>query len=264
MGRDIKVGVVLPTMNEAGNVRSVCESLLSFKKTISESLGEGIKFDKAVFVLNGTRDGTDKVLQEIKEQPEYEFLEIISSRPARGRAMRTGVEFFKDDVQNRILVVMDSDGEYDAKKHIPVVVRPLIEGGYVAAVAGARDGRSSYRSVLSNIASILYGGLDCEGAQSGIKALLGKVALETIPKNVPGLDIDVRWMYRVVRKYKKERISNEALVELEERKYGKTSFNPIVLGMGLLYTTASLYLHRKTGKELPCPRIVKRMLYSSE
>jgi glycosyltransferase involved in cell wall biosynthesis len=256
------VWVVLPTKNEAKNVEGVCNKLLSLKR--DEAKYE-IELKQAIFGVNRSTDVTDRVLEDIRNRPEYSSFITILHSTGRGSAMRDGIESIQDRVKDGIVVVMDSDGEIDPS-HIPNVVDPLIKCGYVASVAGERDGRSDYRKIISRVGSILYGGLlDCEDAQSGIKAILGGVALDTIPKDVPGLDIDIRWMNEIVRKHGRGKISRKQRIKLEKRKYGKTSFSPIILGLGLFYTTLSLYLHRRIGKELPFPRTFKKyILYSNE
>jgi glycosyltransferase involved in cell wall biosynthesis len=253
--KKISVSVVLPTKNEEKNVAGVCENLVALKRDEDKY---GIKLVEAIFVLNNTEDDTELVLNKIKERRGYEFVTVSHSKGARGSAMRKGAELAKGD----ILVFMDSDGEYDPRL-IPWLVRPVIEGECDVSGAMDKDNRNFIRYLFSTGFSKITSGLGVEYAQAGFKAARKKVALETIPDDVPGLDIDIRWMDNVVRKgYKFKSI---VPVELQKRKYGKTSFNPFVLAAGLLYTATSLYLNRKIGKELPFPKILKKyMLYSSE
>jgi hypothetical protein len=103
-----------------------------------------------------------------------------------------------------------------------------------------------------------------EYVQTGFKAGTKEALLDTIPKDIPGLDIDVRWMNNVLRKGYGHRLSNDVEVRLHPRLHGRTTFNPLKLSLGLLYTTISLTMQRKTGRELPFPRVLKELTLQPE
>ena len=246
--RSGRVSVVLPTMNEAGNVERVFESLATTKEKYSD-IGE------AIFVLNNTTDNTQGILEDISKKTTYEFVKVIHSEGARGAAIRKGVEVAQGD----IVVVMDSDGQYDPID-IPRLVQPIVEDGYFIVVARNHGWANFSRRVISTTFKALTRTLlGIEYVQTGFKAGVKEVLLETIPEHVSGLDIDVRWINNVVKKGYRNNLSYNVAVDLHPRLQGETKFHPLRLALGLLYTTLSLALERRTGKELPFPSALKRL-----
>ena len=249
----VNVSVVLPTMNEAENVGTLCDGLYGLKQSYSQ-------LAEAIFVLNNTTDGTDKVLEDISKRPGHEFLRITYSRGSRGSAIRKGVEMARGNV----VVVMDSDGQYDPAE-IPRLVRPIVDEGYCIAIARNHGWANLRRRIISETFKKLTRTLlGVEYVQTGFKAGTKEALLDTIPKDIPGLDIDVRWMNNVLRKGYGRRLSNDVEVRLHPRLHGRTTFNPLKLSLGLLYTTISLTMQRKTGRELPFPRVLKELTLQPE
>jgi len=242
-----RISVVLPTMNEEKNASSICEKLFTLKQRYS-------RLAEAIFVLNNTTDKTEEVLGTVSKQPGYQFVKIHHSDGARGSAIRKGVEMAQGD----IIVVMDSDGQYHPQE-IPKLVEAITDGGYCVAVGRNHGSESLLRRLISEtykkLTKMLLG---LEYVQTGFKAGTRDVLLETIPREVPGLDIDVRWMNNIARKGYSDRLSDDVEVRLHRRSYGRSTFNPFKLALGLLYTTLSLSMERKTGRELPFPRILKK------
>jgi dolichol-phosphate mannosyltransferase len=249
----VNVSVVLPTMNEAENVGTLCDGLYGLKQSYSQ-------LAEAIFVLNNTTDGTDKVLEHISKRPGYEFLRITYSEGSRGSAIRKGVEMARGNV----VVVMDSDGQYDPAE-IPRLVRPIVDEGYCIAIARNHGWANLRRRIISETFKKLTRTLlGVEYVQTGFKAGTKEALLDTIPKDVPGLDIDVRWMNNVLRKGYGRRLSDDVEVRLHPRLQGRTTFNPLKLSLGLLYTTISLTMQRKTGRELPFLRVLKELTLQPE
>lgn len=152
---------------------------------------------------------------------------------------------------------MDSDGQYDPEQ-IPDLMRPILEGEFFISVGRNHGWANFSRRIISEtfkkLTKVMLG---VEYVQTGFKAGIRDVLLDTIPDDVPGLDIDVRWMDNVVAKGYGDRLSDKVSVGLHPRLHGRTAFNPIKLSLGLLYTTVSLAVKRRTGKELPFPRILR-------
>jgi len=240
-------------MNEAENVSGLCEKLRTLKNSYPQ-------LREAIFVVNNTTDGTDRVLEALSRRPGYEFLRVAYSEGARGTAIRKGVEMSRGNA----VVVMDSDGQYDPGE-IPKLVQPIVDEGYYVVVGRNHGWASLWRRIISEafkkLTKILLG---VEYVQTGFKAGIRKVLLDTIPEGVPGLDIDVRWMNNVVRKGYGHRMSDSVEVKLHPRLHGKTTFNPLRLSLGLLYTAISLACERKTGRELPFPKVLKTLMLQPE
>jgi glycosyltransferase involved in cell wall biosynthesis len=243
-----RVSLVLPAMNEARNAEALCEKLHNLKRSYKP-------FYEAIFVLNNSTDDTDRILENISRRPGYDFLNIAHSEGARGSAMRKGVEIARGNV----VVVMDSDGQYDPGE-VPKLVGPILDEGYCIAVAKNHGWANLTRRIISETFKKLTKTLlGVEYVQTGFKAGTKEALLDTVPADVPGLDIDVRWMNNVMRKGYGPRLSSTVEVRLHPRLHGKTTFNPLKLALGLLYTTFSLAIHRRTGKELPFPKVLKRL-----
>ena len=244
----LRISVVLPTMNEEKNAAQVCQKLYDLRLRYSA-------LTEAMFVLNNTTDDTEKVLTTISKRPGCGFIKVTHSEGARGTAIRRGVEM----AQGNIVVVMDSDGQYDPAE-IPKLVETMTRGEYCVAIGRNHGSASFLRRLISEtykkLTKILLG---LEYVQTGIKAGIREVLLETIPRGVPGLDIDVRWMNNIVRMGYGDRLSDNVEVRFHPRLHGKSTFNPFKLSLGLLYTTLSLSIERRTGRELPFPQILKRL-----
>jgi glycosyltransferase involved in cell wall biosynthesis len=241
-----RVSLILPTMNEAKNVGTLCEKLHSLKQSYEP-------FYEALFVLNNSTDNTNMVLKDISRRPGYGFLNIVYSEGARGSAIRKGVEIARGNV----IVVMDSDGQYNPEE-VPKLVRPIVEEGYCIVVARNHGWANLRRRMISEtFRKLTRTLLGVEYVQTGFKAGTKEALLDTVPADVSGLDIDVRWMDGVIRKGYGHRLSGTVEVRLHPRLYGKTAFSPLRLALGLLYTTFSLAVRRRIGRELPFPRVLK-------
>jgi len=243
-----RISVILPTMNEEKNVLTICEKLFTLRQCYSQ-------LAEAIFVLNNTTDKTEEVLMTASKQPGYQFVKIHHSDGARGSAIRRGVEM----AQGEVVVVMDSDGQYDPQE-IPKLVEAITDEGYYVAVGRNHGSEGLLRRLISEtykkLTKMLLG---LEYVQTGFKAGIRDVLLETIPIGVPGLDIDIRWMNNIAKKGYSDRLSDDVEVRLHRRSYGRSTFNPFKLALGLLYTTLSLSVERKTGRELPFPQILKKV-----
>ncbi len=246
--RSAKVSVVLPTMNEAKNVEPLCERMRDLRKSYS-------CLTEAIFSINNTTDDTDLILGNLSKSNEYGFVRVIHTVGARGSAIRKGVEAARGD----IVVVMDSDGQYDPFE-IPKLVHPITDQGYYMSVGRNHASASILRRLISEgfkkFTKILLG---VEYVQTGFKAGLRSVLLDTIPEDAPGLDIDVRWMNNVVTKGYRDKLSNDFDVSVRPRLHGKTTFSPIKLALGLLCTIVVLFIERKTKRRLLIPRILAKL-----
>lgn len=249
----MRTSVVLPTMNEESNVSGICGKLYTLRQHYPQLV-------EAIFVLNNTTDNTQQVLTAISKRPGYEFVKISCSDGARGSAIRRGVEL----AQGNIVVVMDSDGQYDPGE-IPKLVRVISNEGYHIVVGRNHGSESFVRRFISEtykkVTKMLLG---LDYVQTGFKAGIKEVLLETIPRGVPGLDIDVRWMNNIVRMGHGNELSDDVDVRFHPRLHGKSTFNPLKLSLGLLYTTLSLSVERKTGRELPFPQSLRKLTLRPE
>lgn len=101
------VSVVIPTLNEAGNIRETVQ-------TIDRSL----RYPKEIIVVDGDSiDGTKEIIKNIG----YCKL-IIEPRRGYGLALRTGIKHAKGD----IVVMVDGDGTYEVR-HINRLLLTMVK-----------------------------------------------------------------------------------------------------------------------------------------
>jgi len=103
------VSVVIPTLNEAGNI---LETVTTIHKEIA--------YPKEIIVVDGnSTDGTKEIVKDTN------FCKlIVESRRGYGLALRTGIKHAKGDV----VVMVDGDGTYDVKR-INLLIDALIRNG---------------------------------------------------------------------------------------------------------------------------------------
>jgi len=101
------VSVVIPTLNEAGNI-------LEALTTIEEELA----YPKEIIVVDG--DSTDGTKEIVKDASFCKL--IIEPRRGYGLALRTGIKHAKGDV----VVMVDGDGTYEVK-HINRMLDAMIK-----------------------------------------------------------------------------------------------------------------------------------------
>jgi glycosyltransferase involved in cell wall biosynthesis len=101
------VSVVIPTLNEAGNI---LETVTTIHKEIT--------YPKEIIIVDGnSTDGTKEIVKDT------EFCDlIVEPRRGYGLALRTGIRHAKGDV----IVMVDGDGTYEVK-HINLLLETLIK-----------------------------------------------------------------------------------------------------------------------------------------
>jgi glycosyltransferase involved in cell wall biosynthesis len=110
----VRVSVIIPTLNEADNLRFVMTALPPV-------------VDEVLIVDGGSTDGTVDEARRLRHDVRI----IEELRPGKGRALRTGFEEATGD----ILVMIDADGSMDPRE-IPAMVAVLESGADV--VKGSR------------------------------------------------------------------------------------------------------------------------------
>ena len=124
----VDVSVLVPAKDEA-------ENLPEFMRLCAESLGgAGFTFE-VVVVDDGSRDGSQAVLDQLRR--EYPFLRVVTHRRQRGiaDALRSAGEAAHGD----IYVFYPADLQY-LPEDIPALVRPILDGR-ADVVTGTKQGR---------------------------------------------------------------------------------------------------------------------------
>jgi glycosyltransferase involved in cell wall biosynthesis len=110
MGMTVKVklvSIVIPTLNEAGNILEAVSTI-----------HKGLTYPHEIIVVDGnSTDGT----QEIVRSTHFCRL-IIEPRRGYGRALKTGMENSKGDV----IIIVDGDGTYEVR-HIGSMLDKMVQ-----------------------------------------------------------------------------------------------------------------------------------------
>src|SRR5512139_660352 len=109
------VSVVIPTLNEAGNI---LEAITTLEKELT--------WPKEIIVVDG--NSTDGTIRIVKDTNLCKL--IIEPRRGYGIALRTGFKHAKGD----ILVMVDGDGTYEFK-HLNLLLERMTESDAELALA---------------------------------------------------------------------------------------------------------------------------------
>src|SRR3990170_7566308 len=101
------VSVVIPTLNEAGNI---LEAITTIQKELA--------YPKEIIVVDG--NSTDGTIEIVKDTKLCKL--IIEPRRGYGIALRTGMKQAKGD----IVVMVDGDGTYEVK-HINLLLDKMVK-----------------------------------------------------------------------------------------------------------------------------------------
>lgn len=142
------VSVIIPAFNEEHTIRQVIEAVHS------------VSIKKQIIVVNdGSTDGTDKILEELKMVRELTVVHCIKNR-GKGFAIRSGLPYVKGEA----VVIQDADMEL-VPADLPALLKPL-EKEHVQVVYGSRflngRGNASLHNFIANrllatYTNLLYG-----------------------------------------------------------------------------------------------------------
>lgn len=124
----VDVSVLVPAKDEA-------ENLPDFLRLCGEALSPaGFSFE-VVVVNDGSRDGTDAVLERLRSQ--YPFLRVVTHRRQRGIA--DALQSASEAATGDIFVFYPADLQY-LPEDIPALVRPILDGR-ADIVTGTKQGK---------------------------------------------------------------------------------------------------------------------------
>lgn len=166
--------IVLPTYNEAENVRQVVDEIFSqTEKTNTHEL-------HVLVVDDNSPDGTQGVVQELMDH--YRNLHLLNGKKkGLGEAYKRGFRYARDLLTPDLIFEMDADGQHDSNL-IPLFVNLANNGfslviGSRFAPGGATPDFSIYRRMISLIGNWMirfFGGIprihDCTSGFRCIKA----------------------------------------------------------------------------------------------
>jgi glycosyltransferase involved in cell wall biosynthesis len=221
------VSVVIPTLNEAGNIR---EALTTIEKALA--------YPKEIIVVDGdSTDGTKEVVKDTNCKL------IIEPRRGYGIALKTGMKHAKGDV----VVMVDGDGTYEVK-HINLLLETMIKNDAEICLAtrmyDPHKAMGHMNFIANKIMTFCFDMLFMQflsDTQSGFRAI-SHAALEKVELN----EEDMAFATEMLVKFAKKGFK---MVEVpsfyRRRKYGKTKLRKIKSGVEIFTTMFRGFMERK-------------------
>ncbi len=212
------VSVVIPTLNEAGNI---LEALTTIEKEL--------KYPKEIIVVDGnSTDGT----KEIVKQTNCRL--IIEPRRGYGIALRKGMK----NAKGNIIVMVDGDGTYEVK-HINRLLNTLVKSDAELVLAtrmydpGKAMGLMNF--VANKVITFCFNMLYKQGlsdSQSGFRAI-SHSAIEKVELHEGDMSFATEMLVKFAKKGFK---MVEVPTVYKPRKYGKTKLRKIKSGIEIFAT----------------------------
>ena len=213
------VSVVIPTLNEAGNI---LEAVTTIEK--------GLEYPKEIIVVDGnSTDGT----KEIVKDTNFCRL-IIEPRRGYGIALKTGMK----NAKGNIIVMVDGDGTYEVR-HINRMLAKMIEKDADMVLATRMYDPNKAMGLMNFIGNkvitlcfdFLYKQF-LSDTQSGFRAI-SHSAIEKIELN----ECDMAFATEMLVKFAKEGLRMvEVPTTYKSRKYGKTKLRKFKSGIEIFST----------------------------
>jgi glycosyltransferase involved in cell wall biosynthesis len=213
------VSVIIPTLNEAGNIR---EALTTIRKELA--------YPNEIIVVDG--NSTDGTLKIVKDTNLCKL--IVEPRRGYGLALRTGMKHAKGD----IIVMVDGDGTYEFK-HINRLLERMIETDAELCMAtrmydpNKAMGFMNFvgNKIITSCFDFLYQQF-LSDSQSGFRAI-SHAAIEKMDFN----ESDMAFATEMLVKFAKKGFR---MVEVKSvykpRKYGKTKLRKFKSGVEIFTT----------------------------
>ncbi len=112
----MKLSVIMPVFNEAATIEE------AVRRVRTAELPDGIAGLQLVVVDDGSDDGSSDVLAGLEGKDDITVLRHARNR-GKGAAVRSGLE----QVTGDIILIQDSDLEYDPRDY-PSLLEPILEG----------------------------------------------------------------------------------------------------------------------------------------
>ena len=212
------VSVVIPTLNEAGNIREALETL-----------DRELTYPKEIIVVDGnSTDGTIEIVKDTNCKL------IIEPRRGYGVALRTGMKAAKGDV----VIMVDGDGTYEVK-HVNRLLQRLVETDAEMCLATRMydpDKAMGLMNFVGNkIITFCFNMLykqNLSDTQSGFRAI-SHSAIEKLDFK----ETDMAFATEMLAKFAKKGFRMvEVPSSYKIRKYGKTKLKPFSSGIEIFAT----------------------------
>ena len=219
------VSVVIPTLNEAGNI-------LEIVTTIQKELA----YPKEIIVVDGnSTDGTKEIIKDT------DFCKlIIEPRRGYGLALRTGIRRAKGD----IIVMVDGDGTYEVK-HINLLLDTLRRNNAEMCLATRMYDPNKAMGFMNFVANkIITFCFDffyqqfLSDTQSGFRAI-SRSAIEKVDLDQDDMAFATEMLVQFAKKDFK---MVEVVSVYKARKYGRTKLRRVKSGIEIFTTMAKGFL----------------------
>jgi dolichol-phosphate mannosyltransferase len=223
------ISVVIPTLNEAGNI---LEAVTTIEKELA--------YPKEIIVVDG--NSTDGTIEIVKDASFCRL--IMEPRLGYGIALRTGMK----NAKGNIIVMVDGDGTYEVR-HINRLVERMIEKD-ADMVLGTRMYDPNKAMGLMNfignkLITFVYDFFYSQflsDTQSGFRA----ISHEAID-NVPLKEGDMAFATEMLVQFAKEGYNMvEIPTTYKARKYGKSKLKPFKSGIEIFSTMFKGFLNADT------------------
>lgn len=209
-----KVFIVIPAFNEGSVIGDVINGI------------KNAGYENILVINDGSRDNTEHAARNAGA----EVLSHIINR-GQGAALRTGIEYLKENHDPEVIVTFDADGQHQAED-IQRIVKPVLEENFDIAL-GSRfleieNEVPAFRKILLKagiVFTYFVSGIKLTDAHNGFRAL-GKKAIDSIQisqrgmthaseiveeiqaKNLRHKEIPVKILYTAYSKAKGQHASN--------------------------------------------------------
>ncbi len=224
-GYQKNISLVVPTLNEALNIKEVFSNIPEF-------------VDEVIVVDGNSTDGTRDEILRIRKDAK-----IIMEKPrGKGSAIRTGFENATGD----LIIMMDADGSHDPKE-IPRLLEPVLDGyeaskGSRLLPGGGSDDFTPFRRLGNNIfvamVNIMYGAHYTDLCY-GYRAFK-REALEKLNCISNGFEIETE--QSVLMRKKSVKVKEVPSFEAR-RRYGNSNLNSIRDGCRILNVIFKNYIN---------------------
>jgi len=212
------ISVVIPTLNEAGNI---LEELTTIEKEV--------KYPKEIIIVDGdSTDGTKEIVKKANCKL------IVEPRRGYGLALRTGFKHAKGDV----IVMVDGDGTYEVR-HINLLVDALIKNNAELCLATRMYDSNKAMGFMNFVGNkIITFFFDffyrqfISDSQSGFRAI-SRAAIEKVDLEQTDMAFATEMLIQFAKKGFK---MIEVPSTYKARKYGKTKLRRIKSGIEIFTT----------------------------
>jgi len=245
-GQQVKISIVIPTLNEAGNIKEVFPKIPSF-------------VDEVIVVDGNSIDGTREMVKQYRPDAKI----IVGEPRGKGEALKTGFEQSSGD----IIVMMDADGSHDPDE-MGNLIAPLLDGYEVSKGSRMLPGGGSSdltlfrkfgNSIFIGMVNAMYGS-DYTDLCYGYRAFK-KDALRKIKCTSAGFEIETEQSIKI----RKAGLKVKEVPSFEAKRInGESNLNSFTDGWKILNIIAREYLKKADSERADFEKAVVKKTPSNK